>query len=44
MEEAMQCLEQGSLARTTGTTAMNAQSSRSHAIFTITLDCKSLLE
>ncbi|XP_076646621.1 chromosome-associated kinesin KIF4B-like [Halictus rubicundus] len=33
--EALQCLTQGSLGRVTGATAMNAQSSRSHAIFTI---------
>ncbi|XWS14738.1 hypothetical protein CRYUN_Cryun35bG0034200 [Craigia yunnanensis] len=36
------CLEQGSLGRATGSTNMNNQSSRSHAIFTITLEqmCK----
>ncbi|XP_076378598.1 kinesin-like protein 3A [Megalopta genalis] len=33
--EALQCLTQGSQGRVTGATAMNAQSSRSHAIFTI---------
>ncbi|XP_076661233.1 kinesin-like protein 3A isoform X1 [Halictus rubicundus] len=33
--ETLQCLTQGSLGRVTGATAMNAQSSRSHAIFTI---------
>ncbi|XP_031828912.1 kinesin-like protein 3A isoform X2 [Nomia melanderi] len=33
--EALQCLTQGSIGRVTGATAMNAQSSRSHAIFTI---------
>ncbi|KAJ6722351.1 CHROMOSOME-ASSOCIATED KINESIN KIF4A-RELATED [Salix koriyanagi] len=32
------CLEQGSLCRATGSTNMNNQSSRSHAIFTITLE------
>uniref|UniRef100_A0A6N2LWL8 Kinesin-like protein n=1 Tax=Salix viminalis TaxID=40686 RepID=A0A6N2LWL8_SALVM len=32
------CLEQGSLCRATGSTNMNSQSSRSHAIFTITLE------
>ncbi|KAJ1421145.1 P-loop containing nucleoside triphosphate hydrolase [Sesbania bispinosa] len=32
------CLEQGSLSRATGSTNMNSQSSRSHAIFTITLE------
>ena len=31
----LSCLEQGSQGRTTGATAMNAGSSRSHAIFTI---------
>ncbi|XP_042399848.1 kinesin-like protein KIN-4A [Zingiber officinale] len=32
------CLEQGSISRATGSTNMNNQSSRSHAIFTITLE------
>lgn len=32
------CLEQGSSARATGATAMNTQSSRSHAIFTISME------
>ncbi|XP_076940354.1 kinesin-like protein KIN-4A [Bidens hawaiensis] len=32
------CLEHGSLSRATGSTNMNNQSSRSHAIFTITLE------
>ncbi|KAH7659921.1 Plus-end-directed kinesin ATPase protein [Dioscorea alata] len=32
------CLEQGSSSRATGSTNMNNQSSRSHAIFTITLE------
>ena len=31
----MRCLQTGALARTTASTQMNAQSSRSHAIFTI---------
>ena len=34
-EEAMSCLHMGALARTTASTQMNAQSSRSHAIFTL---------
>lgn len=33
--EALQCLMQGSVGRATGATAMNAHSSRSHAIFTL---------
>ncbi|KAM7362467.1 kinesin-like protein 31E isoform 1-T4 [Cochliomyia hominivorax] len=33
--EALRCLKQGALARTTASTQMNDQSSRSHAIFTI---------
>ncbi|CAH2064513.1 unnamed protein product [Thlaspi arvense] len=37
-EEMASCLEQGSLTRATGSTNMNDQSSRSHAIFTITLE------
>ena len=35
---AMKCLEMGNLQRTTGGTFMNASSSRSHAIFTISLE------
>ncbi|WOL13564.1 kinesin-like protein KIN-4A [Canna indica] len=37
-KEMAACLEQGSMARATGSTNMNNQSSRSHAIFTITLE------
>ncbi|KAJ0004319.1 hypothetical protein NQD34_010533 [Periophthalmus magnuspinnatus] len=37
-QEMVGCLEQGNSARTVGSTAMNAASSRSHAIFTITLE------
>ncbi|XP_057976191.1 kinesin-like protein KIN-4A isoform X4 [Malania oleifera] len=37
LKEMAACLEQGSLSRATGSTNMNNQSSRSHAIFTITL-------
>ncbi|MPC11635.1 Chromosome-associated kinesin KIF4A [Portunus trituberculatus] len=35
MQETMRCLEQGALHRATGATAMNAHSSRSHAIFSM---------
>ena len=35
VEEAMQCLRAGALCRTTGATNMNAQSSRSHAVFSL---------
>ncbi|XP_052886139.1 kinesin-like protein KIN-4A isoform X1 [Gossypium arboreum] len=38
LKEIAACLEQGSLSRATGSTNMNNQSSRSHAIFTITLE------
>ncbi|KAG6729166.1 hypothetical protein I3842_01G013500 [Carya illinoinensis] len=38
LQEMATCLEQGSLSRATGSTNMNNQSSRSHAIFTITLE------
>ena len=34
-DEAIHCLHMGALARTTASTQMNAQSSRSHAIFTL---------
>ncbi|XP_034539616.1 kinesin family member 4 [Notolabrus celidotus] len=37
-QEMVSCLEIGNSARTVGSTAMNAASSRSHAIFTITLE------
>uniref|UniRef100_A0A7N0SXI7 Kinesin motor domain-containing protein n=1 Tax=Kalanchoe fedtschenkoi TaxID=63787 RepID=A0A7N0SXI7_KALFE len=40
LQEMAACLEQGSLSRATGSTNMNNQSSRSHAIFTITLEQK----
>ncbi|UYV60220.1 KIF21B [Cordylochernes scorpioides] len=36
-EEALKCLQSGSLARTTASTAMNCHSSRSHAIFSLLL-------
>ncbi|KAK6625174.1 hypothetical protein RUM43_005465 [Polyplax serrata] len=45
----MNCLQQGSTGRVTGSTAMNNQSSRSHAIFTLTIhqqkldDCNSAM-
>ncbi|KZV54561.1 hypothetical protein F511_01359 [Dorcoceras hygrometricum] len=38
LKEMAHCLEQGSLSRATGSTNMNNQSSRSHAIFTITME------
>jgi hypothetical protein len=38
VSEMMAVLEEGSLCRTTGSTMMNAHSSRSHAVFTILLD------
>ncbi|KAI3460205.1 hypothetical protein Pfo_016868 [Paulownia fortunei] len=38
LKEMADCLEQGSLSRATGSTNMNHQSSRSHAIFTITME------
>ncbi|KAL5777374.1 hypothetical protein ACOSP7_010300 [Xanthoceras sorbifolium] len=41
-EEMASYLSRGSLARATGSTNMNSQSSRSHAIFTITLEQKKI--
>ncbi|GAV66836.1 LOW QUALITY PROTEIN: Kinesin domain-containing protein [Cephalotus follicularis] len=41
-EEMGSYLSRGSLSRATGSTNMNSQSSRSHAIFTITLDQKKI--
>lgn len=38
LKEMADCLEEGSLSRATGSTNMNNQSSRSHAIFTITVE------
>ncbi|PWA47421.1 P-loop containing nucleoside triphosphate hydrolases superfamily protein [Artemisia annua] len=38
LKEMADCLEHGSLSRATGSTNMNNQSSRSHAIFTITVE------
>ncbi|CAG2102543.1 unnamed protein product [Medioppia subpectinata] len=35
VEDTLQCLKMGALSRTTASTQMNAQSSRSHAIFTL---------
>ncbi|NXC43786.1 KIF4 protein, partial [Penelope pileata] len=39
-QDTVSCLEQGNNARTVASTAMNSQSSRSHAIFTICIDQK----
>uniref|UniRef100_A0A8C3Y498 Kinesin family member 4A n=1 Tax=Catharus ustulatus TaxID=91951 RepID=A0A8C3Y498_CATUS len=39
-QDTVSCLEQGNNCRTVGSTAMNSQSSRSHAIFTICVDQK----
>ncbi|XP_076467729.1 chromosome-associated kinesin KIF4A-like isoform X3 [Babylonia areolata] len=38
LEDTLQCLSQGARSRTTGATAMNDTSSRSHAIFTIYIE------
>ncbi|KAL8585680.1 hypothetical protein ACOMHN_053178 [Nucella lapillus] len=38
LEDTLQCLSQGARSRTTGATAMNDTSSRSHAIFTIHIE------
>ena len=40
-EDVIKCLEQGSVNRTVGSTAMNNTSSRSHAIFIISIEQKS---
>ena len=37
-EQTLKCLENGSLNRRTGATAMNDQSSRSHAVFTLNVN------
>ncbi|NWH66467.1 KIF4 protein, partial [Geococcyx californianus] len=39
-QDTVSCLEQGNNSRTVASTAMNSQSSRSHAIFTISVDQK----
>lgn len=38
VKETIECLKLGSSGRTVGATAMNSESSRSHAIFTIKLE------
>ena len=43
-EEMVKCLEEGAAGRTTGSTAMNASSSRSHAIFTIHVEKTSKID
>ncbi|XP_047474960.1 chromosome-associated kinesin KIF4-like isoform X2 [Penaeus chinensis] len=40
LEETMRCLERGAQNRATGATAMNARSSRSHAIFSLHIEQK----
>ncbi|XP_027230346.2 chromosome-associated kinesin KIF4-like isoform X2 [Penaeus vannamei] len=40
LEETMKCLERGAQNRATGATAMNARSSRSHAIFSLHIEQK----
>jgi hypothetical protein len=42
-ENMIRCLEYGSMFRTTGSTLMNQHSSRSHAIFTIIVEQRSLV-
>ena len=37
-ESMLQCLERGTVCRSVGSTSMNASSSRSHAIFTVTIE------
>ncbi len=37
LDQTLACLKRGALSRTVGSTMMNAQSSRSHAIFTLLL-------
>ncbi|KAJ1491775.1 P-loop containing nucleoside triphosphate hydrolase protein, partial [Baffinella frigidus] len=37
-DEMFNCLERGSVCRSTGSTSMNSVSSRSHAIFTVTIE------
>lgn len=39
-EETLEALKQGALSRSVGSTNMNAQSSRSHAIFTLVIEQK----
>ena len=41
-EETLELMESGNKSRATGSTAMNQTSSRSHAIFTITLEAKNV--
>nr|XP_045595024.1 chromosome-associated kinesin KIF4A-like [Procambarus clarkii] len=42
LNETMRCLEQGALNRATGATAMNARSSRSHAIFSLHIEQRNI--
>ena len=43
-EDALNCLFEGELDRTTGATALNAASSRAHTIFTIHVESRSRVE
>ncbi|XP_067001176.2 kinesin-like protein KIF21A isoform X2 [Anabrus simplex] len=44
VEDALHCLKVGALSRTTGSTQMNLQSSRSHAIFTLHIKQQRLVQ
>ncbi|KAJ3172138.1 Kinesin-like protein kif21b [Geranomyces variabilis] len=43
VSKALSVLQQGTIARTTGDTQMNEKSSRSHAVFTVTLEQRSVV-
>lgn len=44
LQDMAACLRQGATARATGGTKMNAQSSRSHSVFNITIECAATTE